>query len=80
MYFILVAQPKVFVGWLSLHPRCVTTIYCLEVRLEDKEDETNLGVAHALQYKVNRELVQSRPIIMKPLLHVNNSQKWPRTL
>ena len=39
------AQPKVLVEWLSLHPSHVTKSYCLEVKLEDKEDKTNLGAA-----------------------------------
>ena len=40
-------------GWLRFHLRHVTKSYCLQVRLEDKEDETNLGAACTLQYKVN---------------------------
>jgi len=54
MYFFLVAQPKVLVGWLSLHPRRVTKSYCLEVRLEEKEDEADLEVVRAWHYKASK--------------------------
>jgi len=46
MYFYFCGTVQSVCGMVEfLHPRRVTKSYCLEVRLDDKEDETNLGAA-----------------------------------